>query len=267
LNFVKKDDTEDDITTNQWVDWVAQYTSNDQDPTEPMIRFLYPVLDTAADENVVTVNTEDSSAVAVVATSLFFKTLFEGVLSDKHHGLVMVFSNACNQTFTYLVDGKEPVYVGPGDLHDDMYDYLEHEISFADMLSHVEEDTFYAGLDLNFEYCPYNLTTYASKTMEDSYKTNSPYLFALASIAIFAFTGLLFVGYDQLVRKRQEKVLNTGKFSYSFDLPFRTSDLSLPSPHSLRTTSQLSRPQLLYQHYFPRTFVTDFWPTMTWGIR
>ena len=89
---------------------------------------------------------------------------------------------------------------------------LEFETSLADIIVSEEEDSFYAGLTLNLEYCPYNLTTYASDVMEDTYKSTSPYLFALAACAIFAFTGLVFIGYDKLVRQRQEKVMHTGKY-------------------------------------------------------
>ena len=125
LNYVPEQDSDDeteDIQKNEWVEWVSRYTSKEQDPTEPMVRILYPILDTAADESAVTVDTKKSNAVGVVATSFLFKSFFDNILTDKHHGLVMVFSNACNQTFTYQVDGKEAVYIGAGDLHDKKYE-------------------------------------------------------------------------------------------------------------------------------------------------
>jgi hypothetical protein len=62
--------------------------------------------------------------VGVYSISIFWRDLINNILPHDSDGIVVVFENACNQTFTYEINGPEVHYLGPGDLHDEKYDYL-----------------------------------------------------------------------------------------------------------------------------------------------
>ena len=57
--------------------------------------------------------------------------------------------------------------------------------------------------------CSYTLHLYPTKTLQDSYKTKEPIIFTVAVVLIFCFTSLVFVLYDVLVQRRQNKVMSS----------------------------------------------------------
>lgn len=111
----------DDSFSEEWVESTnihdLSYLKDRVDHTEPLVRFLYPVLNTTASD--VSAGSQASSkVVAVIATSFYWSSFLEEILPAGEVGVVAVISNAYNQSFTYQINGHDVVYLGHGDLHD-----------------------------------------------------------------------------------------------------------------------------------------------------
>ena len=76
---------------------------------------------------------------------------------------------------------------------------------FATDTSGVE----YNGANMNKEFCPWVLSVYGTQEMEDAHITNQPMLFMFAVLGVFLFTCLVFILYDRIVERRQQKVMTT----------------------------------------------------------
>jgi hypothetical protein len=202
-------------------DWASQLmlnnfldddATNDLDHTEPLSPFIYPVYNTSA-EAVKDENVEAAQEVALIVSYFYWRDFLKDILPTGERGLVVVVANECNQSFTYQVNGGDPVYLGPGDLHDPAYDLTEIKYSLKELSSaNSGKKGSYSGLKVN-GFCPYTITTYASEDMESSYKNNDPIYFTIAIVIVFVFTALVFFAYDKLVETRQKKVLKTAQKS------------------------------------------------------
>jgi len=203
LNF------EDSLETggaNRMVLWATRHSSPDVNPREPIIRILYPILDTPT--GATTLNRKNSKVVGIIAASFYWRSYLENILPNGENGLVVVFANTCNQSFTYQIDGHEAKWLGPGDRHDPQFDDMEESYTFEESLN-TSSVRIYGGLPIAFDYCAYTVSTYPSQYMKDKYHTNHPITYTMIAVGIFVFTALVFIGYDKLVSMRQKKVMST----------------------------------------------------------
>lgn len=197
--------------------WASQLIPTDADATEPLVKFLYPILNTAAAYNLV--QTQDfatSRAVAVLSGTYYWSTLLSDILPSGQYGLVVVIANDCGQVFTYQINGADAVYMGAEDLHDTVFDDYAMSVNLTDLGTQFEgEDFVYTGLPLdnNGGSCLYDITVYPSTSMEEKYRSSDPIIFTYSVIIIFVFTALCFMGYDKLVAERQKKVLKSAQQS------------------------------------------------------
>lgn len=131
------------------------------------------------------------------------------ILPNGANGLIVVISSPCNPSFTYEINGPTTLYVGKGDLHDIRYKemMITGKLHELDAFSVAESD--YNGVPLDKEYCPYTINIYPSRNKENEYMTSNPIIFACVAASIFLFTSLVFVVYDRMVEKRQNKVMST----------------------------------------------------------
>jgi hypothetical protein len=53
------------------------------------------------------------------------------LLPEGVHGIIAVIKNNMNQSFTYEIIGPDAVYLGEGDLHEDVYDYMRVDVDLA----------------------------------------------------------------------------------------------------------------------------------------
>ena len=114
------------------------------DPSEPIIRTLYPILDTA--KGAVTKNETDSKVVGIIAASFFWKSFLENILPACDRSIIVVFENECNQTFTYVVHGNHAEYMGQGDHHELKMHKHGLKYTFEEDLS-VNNNNKHAGHD------------------------------------------------------------------------------------------------------------------------
>jgi hypothetical protein len=205
VNMIKKEDLASNQESAQaTIEWASHLISSDADPSEPMVRFLYPVMDTANTQAQSTNSMSNSSKVlGLLSSSIYWSTLLADILPSGQHGLLIVIANSCGQTFTYMMDGHNATYLGQGDQHSFAYSDRNLTANITALGEFVSGNAFYSGLPVSSDYCLYNITTYPTEAYEDEYRSNDPHIFTYSVILIFVFTAVCFLGYDQLVSDRQ----------------------------------------------------------------
>jgi class 3 adenylate cyclase len=169
------------------------------DHDDPISKLFYPVFDNL---------NSNHTLVAMLASVINWKTYFQNILPPHVNGVVVVLSNACDQTYTYNIVGAKAFLMGKGDLHDTHYDYLGQKITFEELIRpedrRIERVT---EATLSSEYCPYILNVYPSADLENNYVTGNATIYTVVIVVIFAFTGVLFLLYDFVVERRQRMVM------------------------------------------------------------
>ncbi|KAG7359347.1 adenylate/guanylate cyclase, partial [Nitzschia inconspicua] len=113
LNKVDPDEPTSPFYVRAVNEWNARHVETDGEAEEPLVQFLYPILVDNADTNQVKMNQlhpDNSTVVAIMATSFFWKAFLENTLPEGQRGIVVVFHNTCGQAFTYSLDGAETNY-------------------------------------------------------------------------------------------------------------------------------------------------------------
>ena len=161
------------------------------------------------DENGTTVDhTENLEVVAIFQLAIYWKDTIKDILAEGSDGIVVVFSNPCNPTFSYQINGPEVVYLGLGDMHDPKYDSLSIGSDVSDLRSFAIQEPRYSGLPLS-DFCPMHVDVYASATMESNHTTSTPVIFAVVAALVFIATALTFLLYDFYVERRQKVVMKS----------------------------------------------------------
>jgi Adenylate and Guanylate cyclase catalytic domain len=154
--------------------------------------FRHPTSDAA--------NTSD--IVGSIVAVLPWDTYFTNLLHDGANGIIVTMSDTCGDDFSYRLDGPHATYLGSGDYHDDKYAHMEHIVPFGP----PDSEYVYEDNDDAEAHCLYSLHVYPSSELEESYTTNRPIIFTVVVVLIFLFTSFVFVCYDYMVQRRQEKV-------------------------------------------------------------
>jgi hypothetical protein len=84
-------------------DMLSMMVKRGEDPGEPISNLIYPIVD-LLDSLATKRNLQNNKVVAVVATSIFWRDYLKHVLSDGSKGIVVVFDNPCNPSFTYQLE-------------------------------------------------------------------------------------------------------------------------------------------------------------------
>ncbi|CAB9531006.1 Guanylate cyclase [Seminavis robusta] len=154
----------------------------------------------------------------LIIFTIYWRELLVNILPTSSVGVVVVIESTCGDLFTYQLDGAVPTYLGPHDLHDTAYDFLEQKAQLIDIMETAKKDggTSYTGLPLNEEFCVQSVRIYPSRLKdEEQYVSNDPMIFAVSTAMIFVFTSLVFTTYDLLVARRQRLVNNMAVASTS----------------------------------------------------
>ncbi|KAL7562125.1 hypothetical protein ACA910_019867 [Epithemia clementina (nom. ined.)] len=199
----------DNLPVQANVDWIADRVGHDDvDPTEPFFATYYPIIGNATDAvDVTMLNPENHKVVGVIATTMFWRKLFENLLAPGSRGLVAVIGSDCNQTFTFQIDGPEVEFLGEGDLHGTKYDGFVRFSYMATLGERALHERLYSGFPLSTKYCPYWIRLFPSDTMKEQHESNDPIIFTIVTVSIFIFTTLFFLVYDCVSERRQKKVL------------------------------------------------------------
>jgi hypothetical protein len=74
-------------------------------------------------------NPEEYYSYGFIAISIYWRDMLTNLLPPGSNGIMIVFENECNPTFSFLVNGPDVDYLGRGDFHDRKYDSMEIGVS------------------------------------------------------------------------------------------------------------------------------------------
>jgi hypothetical protein len=135
--------------------------------------------------------------VAFVSSVLPWHQFFENILPEGTRGMYVIIQSTCGASLTYQVNGPSVEFLGFGDLHDPAF----------------ESSELIGAFDVGDDGCGFTIHTYSTKELYDYWKSNDPVSFTLAVVSIFLLTSIVFVLYDCLVQKRQNKVMTSAQQS------------------------------------------------------
>jgi hypothetical protein len=136
----------------------------------------------------------DRTTVAVLSAFLRWGQFFDRALPEYETGILLVLHGTCGRKFSYILNGHKASFLGDGDLHNPDFDKVYHDFEIVPGTTE--------NVTANTGYCLYKVRIYPSDEWTQRYFTNTPYYYALAVIACFLVTTLVFVIYDRLVQRR-----------------------------------------------------------------
>eukprot|EP00934_Nitzschia_sp_Nitz4_P002211 Nitzschia sp. Nitz4//scaffold363_size14950//383//8108//NITZ4_008904-RA/size14950-snap-gene-0.0-mRNA-1//1//CDS//3329549257//2211//frame0 len=137
--------------------------------------------------------------VGFFANTFLWQEFFSDISISGYAKIYLVVHNSCDQTFSYFAEGSSLSYLGEGDIHELEYDNHELVVSFS-------------GFEVEME-CLYSVSIYPSKDFVSSFDSKNPITYTVSVASIFVFTIVVFLVYDCLVERRQDKVLSTAERS------------------------------------------------------
>jgi class 3 adenylate cyclase len=197
--------------SKSWASYYADFISSDDEPFEPVVDVMYPLINDVSRVELYQDGYigENSTVVGVLAASIYFREFIRNILQPGSDGMIVVFENECQESFTYQVNGPETIFLGIYDKHETRYDDLVVTRGFRDLIGLSNHDTTYSGIPLDTEYCPYTVHIYPSSEMETLYTTNKALVFTIVTVFSFLVLGLVFALYDFKVERRQKRVLSS----------------------------------------------------------
>ncbi|CAB9521849.1 Receptor-type guanylate cyclase gcy [Seminavis robusta] len=165
---------------------------SDENADNPHCFAFHPVFQYAGDLN--------SKVVAMISTATAFDASMRNLLPSNVKGMLCVIQNTCNQTFSYMIEGKEAYYQGFEDNHDPSYDDMALQVPLT-VIAHPEVVNTPGN-------CMYSMKIYPTKEFENDYKTSTPLIFAAVVAGTFVAVALVFFTYDYFVLKRNEIMIS-----------------------------------------------------------
>eukprot|EP00538_Stauroneis_constricta_P012496 CAMPEP_0119547406 /NCGR_PEP_ID=MMETSP1352-20130426/1528_1 /TAXON_ID=265584 /ORGANISM="Stauroneis constricta, Strain CCMP1120" /LENGTH=1220 /DNA_ID=CAMNT_0007592327 /DNA_START=199 /DNA_END=3861 /DNA_ORIENTATION=+ len=148
-------------------------------------------------------NDQEDPIVGYLVAVIPWEQYFQNVLHEAANAIIAVLGSSCGDRFSFRIDGPVVTYLGEGDRHSSKYNSEKHTISFSDEELLGTKDTLISG-----DNCRYEMLLFPTEELEETYYTSGPGLFTAAVVIVFAFTTMVFLGYDFLVQRRQRKVEN-----------------------------------------------------------
>eukprot|EP00536_Pseudo-nitzschia_multiseries_P000747 jgi/Psemu1/249906/estExt_Genewise1Plus.C_90109 len=186
---------------------------------EPISDIFYPIIDGANNQiDINRSNSNQQNVVGIFSLAIYWRDTIKNIISDGDgsRGLLIVFENPCNPTFTYQLNGPDAVFLGAGDLHDRKYDHLMMSKTISELTESAMEESLYSGIQLDDEFCPFHISIYPSDATKNHYTTNTPIYFAMITVGIFFITASTFTFYEFWVERRQKVVMKTALTTTAF---------------------------------------------------
>jgi hypothetical protein len=163
---------------------------------DPITHMAMPVFDA--------LNGTDRKIVAVLQSTIHWRTYLRDLLPETVKGITVVIENTCDGFYTYEMSNSKAYGIGFGDIHDPTFD--EFHVKGRFLTEKIEDGTI-SGVPLNQEGCPYIFHVYPSQTYFEDFISKDPVVISLSVAAVFLFTIIMFLLYDRLVERRQQLVL------------------------------------------------------------
>jgi class 3 adenylate cyclase len=227
-------------------DWISDYLPEGEEPMEPISDIYYPIIANANKH----IEVEDGAGeeghdlVALFAISVYWRDTIRNILPEGTHGLLAVFENPCNPTFTYEINGPDVVFLGAGDFHDHKFDNMAVGRVMTELGKEAMEESSYSGIPIDEEFCPFHVSVYPTDQTQDNHTTLTPIYFSLVTVIIFTITAVTFLVYDFWVERRQKVVMKTAVTTtalVSSLFPDVVMDRMIPADNMSATNSQPKR--------------------------
>merc|ERR1719464_1425313 len=139
---------------------------------EPISDIYYPIIANANKYIEVDVDSNNdhddygiginNDVVGLFSVSVYWRDTIRNILPQGSHGLIAVFENPCNPTFTYEINGPDVVFLGAGDFHDPKYNHMAMKATMDGFSDFAMKEASYSGIPINDEFCPFSLSIYPS---------------------------------------------------------------------------------------------------------
>ncbi|CAB9518147.1 Receptor-type guanylate cyclase gcy [Seminavis robusta] len=136
-----------------------------------------------------------------VTTDDFFSA--ESSQETNHNGTSTDDDDDGPSFFTYYVEGSEAHAIGYGDHHDPRFDHWMRVGTFA---TRNLDDGTVGGIPVD-QQCSYHIYVYPTQSFYDEFITTTPLHITMGIVVVFIFAIVMFLMYNRLVEKRQQKVL------------------------------------------------------------
>lgn len=159
------------------------------------------------------------TVVGVVVGIIPYRTVLEDIVAKEIRGVQCVLrpdpkSNNCNNEngiYTFMVNGKDAVFMGPGDKHDTTNDFHEHVFAMDPLLDfhrlhRLDHNHSISSLLTNHpndQYCPYQFNVYPTDTYYVVFQSNTPRLFAGFLVGVFVFVVSVFNIFGCIAKRRE----------------------------------------------------------------
>lgn len=155
---------------------------------------------------------DNSSVSGALSMEFNWAAVLSGSLSDFKEPLVVVLDNACGGNFSYNVTGMQATFMGPGDLHDTSIDgYTPTNSSY---MAFAALFRIRGSVELSPETaCNYKITVYPTQAFKGAHLTSMPDVYLGIILLVFFIMIAVFLLYDCLVEKRQNKVVTVAQRS------------------------------------------------------
>jgi len=169
---------------------------NFTDDGHPRSCILMPVFDEFED---------DAEIVGFLVGVIPWEPMFTDVLTEGSGPVLVEVHETCGANFTYIIEGHDVRFAGEGDMHQQRFDELGVLVQFA-------EEARYDGLEgRNVKHCSYSLEIFPTATLESRHLTTMPIMYTGIIVLVFLCTMAVFLFYDIMVARRQNKLAATAK--------------------------------------------------------
>ncbi len=148
-----------DLDIDEANDAMKAFVGNTTHHTEPFVDFFYPITNFGVEG--------ETTVAGVVSATIYWRDLLENSNPEKVDGMHVVIENTCNQTFTYTWSKSELVYLGEGDLHEDV-------LGSGGLSIPLPESGIYSERHSSADDCKYTIHAYPSSAMLDFFKRSEP---------------------------------------------------------------------------------------------
>lgn len=144
-------------------------------------------------------NAEDSRVVAYLNGAFAWGGLFRNVMQLPEERFYIEIEDTCGTAYSYIVAGADAEFKGRGLFHDPKYTHMRQSRTMVS--SRTDLDT--TGDE---DECQHVFHIFPTDEFRSKFRTNKPWIYLFVVEGAFAFTTMVFVMYDFLVRKRQTKL-------------------------------------------------------------
>ncbi|KAL3905467.1 MAG: hypothetical protein SGILL_009667 [Bacillariaceae sp.] len=171
-----------------------------QQQYDPRSFAIQPVFDTFEQDS--------SDITGFVFAVVPWNSYFTDILPIGIEGFVVQVNDTCGSNFAYLLNGPDTTFLGGSFEPDERYMHLSETSDFAAFTRYDKDATQEDGEIL---HCSYTISVHPTEAYASSFNSDKPLYLTIVVLTVFLFTALVFVLYDWMVERRQNKVMQTAQ--------------------------------------------------------